>query len=94
MLENVKPWSSSVLTDAEVALGIVGSELSVAEIVKAPVALRVTCIVRAPLTSAKDGGSEALPSVDVSVTEFVTVVTRFHELSHARTVTLNGMPTV
>jgi hypothetical protein len=48
----------------------------------------------APLASEKEPGSEALPSVEVSVTEFVTLATRFQELSHARTVTLNGTPTV
>jgi hypothetical protein len=94
MLEKVKPWSSIDATDDEVARGIVESELSFPEIVKEPAALSVTWTVFVPLASEKEDGSEALPSVEVSVTEFVTVVTRFQVLSQARTVTLNGTPTV
>lgn len=56
--------------------------------------MSVTCTVFVPLASENVPGSEALPSVEVSATEFVTVVTRFQELSQARTVTLNGTPTV
>jgi hypothetical protein len=81
-------------TDDDVAKGIVASELSLAENVKEPAALSVTCTVLVPLASENVPGSDALPSVDVSTTEFVIVVTRFQELSHARTVTLNGTPTV
>src|SRR5512144_1744903 len=94
MLEKTKPWSSMAATDDEVAWGIVASELSFAENVKEPAALSVTCTVFVPLASEKAPGSDALPSVEVRFTEFVTVVTRFHELSQARTVTLNGTPTV
>src|SRR5688572_2554284 len=94
IVENVKPCSSIAATDDEVASGIVVSELSSAENVKDPAAFSVTCIVRVPLCSVKDDGSVAFPLVDVRVMEFVTEFTRFHELSHARIVTLNGTPTV
>src|SRR5512132_2021982 len=94
MVENVKPWSSIAVTDDEVARGMVVSELSSAENVKEPAALSVTDTVLVPPTSVNEGGSVAFPFVEVTVIEFVTVFARFHELSHARTVTLKGTPTV
>ena len=94
ILANSNPWTAYAVTNADVAVGTVVSELSSAEIVNDPAALSCTEKLRAPFTSAAGPRSVALASVEESWTMLVTLVTVFHVASHARTRTVNGMPTV
>jgi hypothetical protein len=66
----------------------------VTEKVKLPDAFRVTGTVISPAIRDTEAGSDALASVEVRETAFVTEVTVFHPVSQARTRMLNGVPTV
>ena len=70
---------------------MVMSDWSWAWRLKLPAAFSVTVNVRVPDWSWADAGSVALASVDRIWTASVTVFTRFHWLSHARTVIVKGM---
>ena len=78
----------------DVASGTVGSDWSVAETVYYPAALNVTLTVTSPANSEVGEGSDAPVSDDVRSTILVTVTSVFQVASHARTVTVNGIPTV
>src|SRR5262252_6784176 len=90
-VEKRKPCSTCVFTVPDEPSGIVMSDWSCAWKLKLPLEFSVTAKVRVPDWSCAAAGSVALASVVRIWTASVTVFTRFHWLSHARTVTLNGM---
>jgi len=65
---------------------------SCAKIVNVPAAFSVIVNVFVPLTSCAGAGRVALASVASIEIEFELVVTTVQVLSHAFTVTVNGMP--
>src|SRR5262245_41527857 len=94
MDENVKLRSTIEVTVEDVPSGTVLSVRSWANTVKLPAALKVTEKVPLPPDRAASGGSVALPSVLRICIRFETELTRFQLESHARTVTVNGTPSV